>query len=512
MKYYFTTPLYYINDHPHLGHSYTTVIADTLVRYHRLFGHETLFLTGTDEHGQKCQEAAKKRGLAPQSHADEMVLNYKNIWNELEINYDIFFRTTDAFHKKAVEDCLQELWDKGEIYSQDYEGWYCVGDEIFYNEKDLVNGKSPTGREVTLVKEKNYFFKMSKYQNALVNHFESNPKSILPDYRRNEVLGFLKKPLEDLCISRPKSRLTWGVDIPFDREYVTYVWFDALLNYATGVGYKQKGKEAEFAKWWKEAGATHLIGKDILTTHAVYWGAMLMALGVPMPKTIFAHGWWLTESNEKMSKSVGTVIKPLDIKNVVGVDGFRYYLNRDVIFGNDAKFSYDLVVNRCNSELANNLGNLLSRSTNLIQKYFDAKIPKVDFDKEDTKKLIQLSTGIAEQIKIDIENMNTQKAIGHVVDLLTEANKYLENQAPWKSAKTNLNDAAESLVTSLEVLRIAGILLSPVMPGKMSLLLKTIGWNKPLNAEDTKKWGLLVVGTPIEKAQALFPRIENKPA
>jgi methionyl-tRNA synthetase len=510
MKYYFTTPIYYINDLPHIGHSYTTLIADTLVRYHRLFGEETFFLTGTDEHGQKAQDTAKKRGIDPQAHADEMVLNYKNIWKELDVNYDLFIRTTDDFHKKGVQAALQELYDKGEIYSQDYEGWYCVGDEMFYNEKDLVDGKSPTGREVTLVKEKNYFFKMSKYQDKLIKHFEAHPKSILPDYRRNEVLGFLKKPLEDLCISRPKTRLTWGVEIPFDKDYVTYVWFDALLNYCTAVGYKQQGKEAEFDKWWNDAGAIHLIGKDILTTHSAYWFSMLFALGVKPPKTVFAHGWWLTDNNEKMSKSAGPTIKPLDVKNVVGVDAFRYYLNRDVAFGNDAKFSQELVVGRFNSELANNLGNLLSRSTNLIQKFFEAKVPAVDFSKAETKNLKEQALTVAELVKTEVENFNTQKAIGHVVDLLTEANKYLENQAPWKTAKTDLASAAEPLVASLEVLRIAGILLSPVMPSKMKSLLETIGWNKPLKFADAKTWGLIAAGTPMKKAEALFPRLEIK--
>ncbi len=508
-NYYFTTPIYYVNDTPHIGHAYTTVIADVFTRYHKLFGSEVYFLTGTDEHGQKIQEAAQKRGLTPQEHCDDMVKNYKTIWTELEIDHNFFFRTTDAFHKKAVQDCLQELYDKGEIYSQDYEGWYCVSDEIFLNEKDLVNGKSPTGKEVIRITEKNYFFKMSKYQNALIKKIESDPLYIQPESKRNEVLGFLRQPLEDLCISRPKKRLTWGVEIPFDRDYVTYVWFDALLNYATGVGYKQKGRESEFKKWWFDAGAIHLMGKDILTTHAVYWGTMLMALEIPLPKMIFAHGWWLTESNEKMSKSAGTVVKPLDLKDVVGVDALRYYLTRDVHFGNDAKFSQELVINRVNSELANNLGNLLSRSTNLIAKYFDSKIPKVNFTHPETLKLVEINKELASRVKVEIESMAPQKAIGHVVDMLNEANKYLENQAPWKTAKSDLNLAAEPLVAALECLRIAGILLSPVMPSKMKQLLTTIGWETKPTLLDAK-WGLLQQGTPVSKSEVLFPRIENK--
>lgn len=508
MKTYLTTPLYYVNDTPHIGHAYATILADVLIRYHKLFGHETLFLTGTDEHGQKVFEAAKKRGIDPQAHCDELSQNYIRIWKELEIEYDIFFRTTDAFHKKAVQDCLQDLFDKGEIYSQDYEGWYCVSDEIYYQEKDLVNGKSPTGRDVVKLKEKNYFFKMSKYQQELISHIDKNPKFIQPESKKNEVLGFLRQPLNDLCISRPKTRLTWGVEIPFDKDYVTYVWFDALLNYATGVGYRQKGKEEFFKKWWCDTGAIHFLGKDILTTHAVYWATMLMALKVPLPKMIFAHGWWLTESNEKISKSAGPVVKPLEIKALVGVEPLRYYLTRDVNLGNDAQFSQELVVNRINSELANNLGNLLSRSTNLVAKYFEGKIPQTDFSNAETKKLKATAELVAEKAKDEILNMAPQRAIGHVIDMLSDANKYLEVMAPWKSAKTDLNLAGESLATSLECLRIAGILLSPVMPLKMKSLLKSIGWNGPISLESGKGWPKLAPGTQIEKAEALFPRIQ----
>ncbi|MDZ4660647.1 MAG: methionine--tRNA ligase [Pseudomonadota bacterium] len=508
MKFYLTTPLYYVNDTPHIGHAYATIIADVLIRYHKLFGHDTLFLTGTDEHGQKVFEAAKKRGIDPQVHCDEMSKNYKRIWEELEISYDIFFRTSDAFHKKAVQDSLQELFDKGEIYSQDYEGWYCVSDEIYYQEKDLVNGKSPTGREVVKLKEKNYFFKMSKYHLELIDHIEKNPKFIQPDSKKNEVMGFLRQPLNDLCISRPKSRLTWGVEIPFDKDYVTYVWFDALLNYATGVGFKQKGKEEFFKKWWCDAGAIHFLGKDILTTHAVYWSTMLLALKIPLPKMIFAHGWWLTESNEKISKSAGPVVRPLDVKAIVGVEPLRYYLTRDVNLGNDAQFSQELVVSRINSELANNLGNLLSRSTNLVAKYFDGKIPASDFSHSETKKLKTTALLVADKLKDEILNMAPQRAIGHVIDMLNDANKYLEEMAPWKAAKTDLQSAGESLATSLECLRIAGILLSPVMPLKMQSLLESVGWSEPITLDGAKGWPRLTPGTAVGKAEALFPRIQ----
>lgn len=508
MKFYITTPIYYVNDTPHIGHAYTTVVADVLTRYRKLFGDESFFLTGTDEHGQKVQKAAEKRGLEPQVHCDEMVLNFKNIWKELNINYDRFIRTTDGFHKKVVQDSLQELYDKGEIYLQEYEGWYSVSEEIFYTEKDLVDGKSPTGKEVQLVKEKNYFFKMSKYQEKLIQYIKDNPKFIQPDAKRNETLGFLSKPLEDLCISRPKSRLSWGIEIPFDKDYVTYVWFDALLNYCSGVGYKQSGKEEQFKSTWPQA--IHLIGKDILITHTIYWPTMLMALGLPQPKMIFAHGWWLTGNQAKMSKSEGEVVKPLDMKGIVGIDGLRYFLTRDISLGNDAQFSQDLVIQRVNVELANNLGNLLSRTGQLINKYFEGKIPQVKITSKASTDLLDMAIQTPEKVKQEILNLAPQAAVGHIVELLTEANKFLEAEAPWKKAKEDLNAASESLVTVLEVLRISGILLNPVMPEKTIELLKRIGFSGEINFKETKIAQNLKPGSEVIKADPLFPRIEVK--
>lgn len=506
MKFYITTPIYYVNDVPHIGHSYTTVVADVLTRFHKLFGDSTFFLTGTDEHGQKVQQAAEKRGFQPQKYVDEIHTRFKETWKDLEINHDHFIRTTDSYHKKYVQECLQKLWDKDEIYIQEYEGLYCVSEEIFYTEKDLVNGKSPLGNEVTLVKEKNYFFKMSKYQQQLIDYINSHPGFISPEFRKNEVLGFLRQPLGDLCISRPKSRLSWGIELPFDTNFVTYVWFDALLNYISGLEHKLGRDEAK--SFWNEA--IHLIGKDILTTHAVYWPTMLMALGLPLPKQIFAHGWWLMEGNQKMSKSLGNVVSPLDMKNVVGVDGLRYFLTRDIYLGNDAQFSYELVINRINSELANNLGNLLSRSTNLIEKFFAGKSPKPNTQSANAVALAQLGVELAEKVKADVIRMSPNTAVGHVVEFLTQANKYLEDEAPWKKAKESVESASESLYNALEVLRIAGILLSPVMPTKMSELLKRIGYTKEPCFEDAKTWSLTQEGTPIVKGEPLFPRVEIK--
>ena len=510
-KFYITSPIYYVNDTPHIGHAYTTVVADVLARYHRLFGHEVRFLTGVDEHGQKVQNATVKNGQDPQAYVDSMAENFKAIWKELSITNDIFFRTTDSFHKQAVQKCLQELFDKGEIYSQDYEGYYSVSEETFFTEKDLVNGKTPQGSDVVVLKEKNYFFKMSKYQQKLIDYINSHADFILPEFRRNEVLGFLKKPLHDLCISRPKARLSWGIELPFDKDYVTYVWFDALLNYATAFGYQQAGKEKEFEHWWQSGKAVHLIGKDILTTHAVYWPTMLMALGISLPKTIFAHGWWLTDSGEKMSKSKGPVVKPLDMKNVVGVDPLRYFLTRDITLGNDATFSPELVVSRVNADLANNLGNLLSRATNLVDKNFAGLAPALPASpKADTLALLEKLEKLAPQVKKHIEAMEPHAAVQAVVDLLSETNKYIGDRAPWKQVKEDLPGAAETLRACLEVLRAAAILLSPVMPEKCASILNTIGHGKAPSFADAGLRVALQDGCKVQKAEPLFPRLEWK--
>lgn len=507
VAFYITTPLYYVNDTPHIGHAYTTTVADVLARYHRLFGEEVVFLTGTDEHGQKVQAAAQKRNMPPQAHCDEMVQNFQNIWQELGINYDIFYRTTDANHKTVVRAALQKLFDKDEIYEQDYEGWYAVSEEIFYTEKDLVDGKSPAGNEVQKVSEKNYFFRMSKYQDQLLQYIKDNPNCIEPQSRKNEVLGFLQKPLQDLCISRPKSRMAWGIELPFDDNFVTYVWFDALLNYAAAVGFLQDGRQEEFAKCWQRPnGALHLIGKDILTTHCVYWTTMLMALEVDLPKKVFAHGWWLTAGNEKMSKSKGEVVKPLDMKEKVGIEPLRYFLVRDISLGNDAQFSPDLVVSRVNAELANTLGNLLSRSTNLVDKYFDAKLPALGAIAQDEQELLDASKTLMLKVKADIEALKPSQALEHVVALLRQANVYIGEREPWRSAKTELAAAGTCLRVVLEVLRSAGIALHPVMPKHMEDLLSRLSVEMPKVLPKDMSLPALVDAQAISKAAPLFPR------
>ena len=346
--FYITTPIYYVNDEPHIGHAYTTIMADVLSRFHRLAGDDVLFLTGTDEHGQKVDEAAKKRNLSPQAHADEMVVRFQDLWEVLNISNDDFIRTTEARHKRVVSEILQCIYDAGEVYADNYEGWYCIPDERFWTEKDLVDGNCPDcGRPTEKISEKNYFFRMSKYQDWLIEYIETHPNFIRPKKRRNEILGFLRQPLGDLCISRPRARLEWGIPLPFDEDYVCYVWFDALINYITAPGYL--ADDARFEHWWQAS--CHLIGKDILTTHCVYWPTMLKAIGVPLPKTIMGHGFWLVDET-KMGKSLGNAIRPLDLADKYGVDAFRYFLVRDMTLGQDSNFSEEAFVQRYNTELA----------------------------------------------------------------------------------------------------------------------------------------------------------------
>ncbi|RMD59295.1 MAG: methionine--tRNA ligase, partial [Nitrospirae bacterium] len=391
-KFYVTTPIYYVNDIPHIGHAYTTVACDVLARFHRLTGEKVFFLTGTDEHGQKVDRAAKARNITPKEHADELVENFKKLWKRLYITNDAFIRTTDKEHIAVVQEMLQRLKDSGNIVKEEYKGWYCTHEEMFLTQSELVEGRCPhCNRDVEYIVEENYFFLMSRYQERLIDYIDEHPDYIMPQTRRNEVLGFLKnQKLGDLCISRPKKRLSWGVELPFDRDYVTYVWIDALMNYISATRYLSPSKDIQ---WWPAD--HHVIGKDILITHAVYWSTILFALDLPLPKNIFAHGWW-TVDGKKMSKSLGNVVNPNEIIDEFGSDAFRYFLLREVPFGNDGNFSKDGLINRINSDLANDLGNLVNRTLSMLNKYFGGEVPEAkDVDRE----IKELSEGLLSTIR-----------------------------------------------------------------------------------------------------------------
>jgi len=513
--FYITTPLYYVNDRPHLGTAYTSVIADIFNRYQKLFGRETFFLTGTDEHGQKCEQAAREKSLSPQDHCDQMRESFKEVWETLNIRYDLFFYTSHKYgpdnshrdHTHIVQRVLQKLKDQGDIYQHTYKGWYCVSEEIFYTKKDLVDGKSPSGREVIPLEERAWFFKMSKYQEKLKKHLENHPHFIKPHSRQNEMKGFLQKPLQDLCISRPKKRVSWGVELPFDKTCVAYVWVDALLNYITGIGFEGNKEDlCYFKKYWVEGESVQLIGKDILMTHAVYWPCLLMALDISLPQTIFAHGWLLNKDAEKMSKSKGDTLDPLELSKSLGVCGLRWFLAREVVFGKDSSVSKSLMIQRINEDLADNLGNIYSRVSRLIEKHFGGIMPKPSKIAE-SGHLKNLTEQTVKKFERQIEDFELSQALDSVCGLLSEVNKYLEQVVPWKTVKKDKVRAGVSLYNSLEVLRICAILLSPVAPKKMEQLLSELG--EALEFKNIQ-WGSFPFKKLIQHPKPLFPKIQDR--
>ncbi len=508
--FYITTPIYYVNDVPHIGHAYTTVAADVLVRFKRLEGYQAFFLTGTDEHGQKVEKAAQERGVDPKVHCDEMVKRFQSLWRRLNISNDDFIRTTEDRHKKVVQKILQDLYDRGEIYQASYEGWYCIPCERFWTEKDLTEGKCPDClREVVEISEKNYFFRMSQYQSWLIDHIEKNDRFILPPSRRNEILGFLQNPLEDLCISRPKKRLKWGIEIPFDPDYVTYVWFDALINYVSGIGYSSDNPR--FSDFWPEA--IHLIGKDILTTHTVYWPTMLRGIGLTPPKMVFAHGWWTVEG-KKMSKSLQNVVEPNRLIDTYGVDALRYFLMREVPFGMDGDFSHATMVHRINSDLANDLGNLFSRALSMVIRYFDGIIPVPSSLQEIDLRLQESSAKVIAQLPGQMNDLAFNKALITLWEIVSASNKYVDETAPWSLAKEEKDRPrlATVLYQTLEALRIIALLLAPFMPTTAEKMWTHLGMESNLweqNLEADGNWGGLKPGGKIVKPTPLFPRIDT---
>jgi methionyl-tRNA synthetase len=508
--FYATTPIYYVNDVPHIGHAYTTILADVLTRYKRLFGERTYFLTGTDEHGQKVQQAAAKRGIDPNDTAalrrycDGYAARFQEAWKDLNIGYDRFIRTTEEAHIAFVREQFRKLQEKGFIYTQEYAGWYSTTEERFFGEDELVDGKDPiSGRAVEWITEKNYFFRMSAFKERLLAHIEANPAFIQPDFRRNEVLGFLRQPLNDLCVSRPKSRLAWGVSLPFDEDYVSYVWVDALLNYVTAskVGSPNDPKAPE---WPADL---HLIGKDILTTHAVYFPTLLMALDLPLPRQILAHGWWLVD-NARMSKTTGNVVAPLAMGEKYGVDALRFFLIRAMVVGQDASFTEDGFVATINADLANDVGNGLSRVLKLGQSLdgsLSARISSLEGD----ARLRAVADAALEGVRKSLDAVALSQSAEHALTVFREVNRFLEATAPWKLAKGTDADKdrlREVLWHAAEALRLGFTLLHPVMPGKMDEALAALG----LTAETSPLEWRTSGSFSLTSIPPLFPRIETK--
>ena len=510
--FYITTPIYYVNARPHLGHAYTTIIADVITRFHTMLPTEVFFLTGTDEHGDKVVRAAKKENLSPREYVDNISRLFHDLWPELQIRNSHFIRTTDKYHMAVVEQILQKIYDAGDIYFSEYEGMYCFGCERFYTERELVEGKCPDHEtEPEVIKESNYFFKMSRYQDWLIDHIKRNPDFIRPARYRNEVLAFLREPLEDLCISRPKSRLKWGITLPFDTNYVTYVWFDALLNYVSALGYPDGEL---FQKFWSSA--QHIVAKDILKPHGIYWPIMLKAAGIPIYQHLNVHGYWNIDQS-KMSKSLGNVVEPLKLKTIYGLDAFRFFLMRDMTFGLDSSFGEAALVQRINSDLANDLGNLFSRTLSMIHKYFKGVVPDVDpaVEKEFNLGLKGDALAAIDEFAQCMPAFEFNKALMAVWQFIGRMNKYIDVTAPWELAKkkSSKKQLEAALYNLLEGLRILSGLIYPVMPDTAAKMQKHLGLDsqQPYYILDKlRQWNTIAAGTTLPKSITLFPRVDLK--
>ena len=506
---YLTTPIYYASGEPHIGHAYTTFLADVLARYHRQAGSDVLFLTGTDEHGQKIQEEAARRTMEPQELCDAMATRFREAWSDLDISYDRFIRTTEAEHRAVVRAFVQRLMDRGHIYEAEYEGWYSVHEERFFTEKELGPGRTDpiAGRPVELIREKNYFFRMSAFQDDLIRHIQENPEWIRPEKRRNEVLGFLQNPLGDLSISRPRSRLSWGIPLPFDEEHVTYVWVDALINYLTASGAirpdaqpDDQGFDDVRDSWWPAD--LHLVGKDILTTHSVYWPTLLMGVGLPLPRQILAHGWWIV-GETKMSKSLGNVVDPMELRERFGSDPVRWFLLREMPTGEDASYTPERFLARYD-ELANVLGNLASRVTSMIVRYRDGRLPAGARDHGLDPAIDETLEAVAD----GMQRLRVHEALSAAMELARKANGYVEEREPWSQARRSggEEDLDETLASLLRALVVLSALFLPAMPGKATELATHLGLEAVPRLDQARTLPLSEL--LIRKASPLFPRIE----
>lgn len=508
--FYITTPIYYPSDRLHIGHAYCTTVADSIARYKRLADYEVLFLTGSDEHGQKIERKAKENGVTPIQYVDKIVDGFKNLWEKLNISHDDFIRTTETRHREVVQSIFQKIFDQGDIYKAAYEGWYCTPCETFWLETKLENGNCPDcGRPVELLKEESYFFKMSKYQDRLLQYIEQNPNFIQPTSRRNEMINFIKGGLEDLCVSR--TTFDWGIPVPFDTKHVVYVWFDALTNYITAAGYLHD--RDKFAKFWPAD--IHLVGKEIVRFHSIIWPIILMALGAELPKMVYGHGWLVVEG-DKMSKSKGNVIDPVALIDEFGADAIRYFLLKEITLGQDGNFSRDALINRINADLANDLGNLLHRTLSMIGRFNGGVIQAAGEKEAIDAELTQLAHNTAANYEKNMESMEINAALKEIWALVSRSNKYIDETAPWALAKDPAKRARlDTVMYNLaEVLRIVTILVSPFMPTTAPKIWAQLGMETPFaNARlhDAQSWGLLAAGTKVAKPEPIFPRIEIKP-